>query len=144
MVCLRLRSHVSAHTTRSTKKTQMNLFGTARGVWDTCDRRRRQALTRPPSPLHPSHPSKISPNRANMDVHPWMDTVENSCPKNHARFRMRGIRTRKHRERERERERERSRSLFEQTFLLLRAGPRASRVVLPDGALCLPTVCHLL
>ena len=30
--------------------------------------------------LYPSHPSKISQNRANMDVHPWMDTGENSCP----------------------------------------------------------------
>ena len=51
---------------------------------DTCDRRRRQALSRPPSPLYPSHPSKSSQTRANMDVHPWMDKVENSCPKNHA------------------------------------------------------------
>ena len=32
LASLRLRSHVSAHTTRSTKKKQMNLFGTARGV----------------------------------------------------------------------------------------------------------------
>ena len=53
--------HMCPQTPRTVPKRFICFFLVLRVVCaDTCDRRRRQALTRPPPPLYPSHPSKSS------------------------------------------------------------------------------------